>query len=71
MKPDPRLAQLWREIGEAINTGDVQGVFVVYRYADIYSAEYGCAYRVEDLDDMLLQVRTEVTRIRCRRENEG
>lgn len=40
-------------------SGEIVGLFVVTRSAD---GEYSCCYQTEDLDDLLLQVRTEVIR---------
>ena len=67
MKPDARLFDLWKEIGEAIRDGDIQDLFIVHGDGQYH---FGVAYRCADLDDMLLQVRTEVIRLRCRRDNE-
>lgn len=66
MKPDARLFTLWQELGEAIRDGDIQDLFVVHGDGQY---NFGCAYRCSDLDDMLLQVKSEVIRIRCRRED--
>lgn len=69
MKPDPRLQALWADVGEAIDSGDVQGIFLVYRDGD-EPPNYGLAYLSANLDDMLLQVRLDVTRVRGRIDNE-
>lgn len=40
-------------------SGEIVGLFVVTRSAD---GEYSCCYHTDDLEDLLVQVRTEVIR---------
>lgn len=70
MTPDTRLQALWADVGAAIDSGDVQGIFITYRDGNT-PPNYGCAYLSADLDDMLLQVRMDVTRIRSRKDKQG
>ena len=74
MKPDRHLLKLVDELREMVASGEVQGLFVVLAYAPDRNdpgLRYDVAYRVNDLDDMLLEVRQQVTRIRSRQGREG
>lgn len=69
MKPDRKLVALLDEVRELAASGEVQGVFVVMAYAKDRKdplTQYDVAYHVGDLDDMLLEVRQQVTRVRSR-----
>ena len=64
-EPDPRLVAIWREIGDAIESGDIQGLFVVWEYAD-RGLPSGRACRTEDLDRLLAEVKDHAIRCKTR-----
>jgi hypothetical protein len=69
VKPDKRLLRLVDELRALVAEGEVQGVFVVMAYATERKnpfPEYDVMYRANNIDDMLLEVRQQVTRIRSR-----
>lgn len=57
MKPNRATVALLASLLDAARSGELQEAFVVFRADD---GSYDSAFDVEDLDDMLLQVRTEV-----------
>lgn len=67
-QPDPRLVEIWREIGEAIASGDIQGLFVVWEYGD-RALPSGRACRTDDLERLLAEVRDHAIRCKTRHMN--
>ena len=65
---DPTLVAMWREIGDAIASGDIQGIFVVWEYGE-GTLRHGCTYRATDLDVLLREVREHAIRVRTRHSN--
>lgn len=64
-QPDERLLAIWREIGEAIESGDIQGLFVVWEHAEGVP-DTACACRTNDLDRLLEAVRHHAIRVKTR-----
>jgi hypothetical protein len=60
---DPRLVKIWEEIGEAIKSGDIDAVFVVWRNVEGLP-RFSCGTRTDDIDEMLLEVRSQCLRMR-------
>lgn len=69
MRPDRALQKLWAEVGEAIDSGEIRGVFVVMQFEGQMPA-YDSALRSPDVDDLLLQVRSEWIKVRGRQARE-
>lgn len=67
-QPDPRLVEMWREIGEAIASGDIQGFFVVWEHGD-RDLPTGSAIRSADGAALLEHVRGHALRVRHRLSN--
>lgn len=68
---DPRLLEMVDEIRELVDSGEVQGLFVVMGFATTRRdpiPEYDCVYRAADVGDLLMEARHQVTRARSRRE---
>lgn len=63
--PDPRLVEIWKEIGEAIASGDIQGLFVVWEYGD-RDLPSGRACRTDDPDRLLAEVRDHAIRLKTK-----
>ena len=61
---DDRLLAIWREIGEAIESGDIQGLFVVWESEGI--PQHGCACRTADVVALLDEVKRQAIRVRTR-----
>lgn len=55
VQPDADTAGLLSELLRMAQSGDLQEVFAVYRFAD---GDFGSGYMVDDLDEMLFEVRT-------------
>lgn len=58
-KPVLTVVELVEDLLHGCLSGQVQGVFIVYRHSD---GSYGMGFECEDLVDMLFQVRTETIR---------
>jgi hypothetical protein len=67
-QPDPRLVEMWREIGESIQSGDIQGLFVVWEHGD-RELPAGVAFRAVDPTALLEHVRSHALRVRHRLSN--
>ena len=65
---DPTLVDMWRELADAIASGEIQGLFVVWEYGE-GALKHGCAYRANDLDLLLQEVRNHAIRVRTRHTN--
>jgi hypothetical protein len=63
-EPDPRLQKLWREIGEAIDAGEVQGLFVVWE--QVSAPTHQSAIRAKDPIALLDEVKRQAIRVRAR-----
>lgn len=61
MKPNKAAVALLEVLLEAAREGELQDLFAVFLCAD---GSYDSVFDTNDLDDMLLQVRTEVIRAR-------
>ena len=66
-QPDPRLVEMWREIGEAIASGDIRSLFVVWEHDD--GTPSGMALRASDPTALLEQVRGHALRAKRRLTN--
>lgn len=56
---DADLVAMLEEMLDAARSGELAAAFIVYRRAD---ESYDACYHTDDLDDLLVQVRTEVIR---------
>lgn len=55
-RADQELVRMLEQMLTAAKAGELTGLWAVYRGPE----GYGCAYLTPDLDDMLVQVRTEI-----------
>jgi hypothetical protein len=62
--PDPRLVEMWRQIGEAIASGEIQGIFVVWEQEG--QPTHGCGCRSADPIALLEEVKRQAIRVRSR-----
>lgn len=62
--PDERLLAMWHEIGEAIASGDIQGLFVVWEQEG--PPTHGCGCRTADVTALLEEVKRQAIRVRSR-----
>lgn len=57
LKPNAVLVEMLADLLADAEAGEITDAFIVLRFAD---GEYDCMVQSDDVDDMMVQVRTEV-----------